>query len=246
MPRITASLFIVFLCGFFSPLSAQLPSEILVDKYLIHAEQLHTARDYAAAFEVMQKIVALQKEHSLAVRDDFHFRYARVALSADSMRIALESVTKYLSATGKEGRHYHEALKVMLKAEGNEVISPEDFYNDVIKAQGTCEGLPEGSSCWMALTNHPDCYVRNDELSAGETAIWSGRCSGHLPDGKGTLTWHFLQDKDGRPTKVKHEESKGRFHKGKKLGDWVVRYPNKNWGIVESQGPYVDGKRNGR
>lgn len=78
------------LYGSFSIASAQLPPEILVDKYLIHAEQLHGAKDYAAAFEVMQKIVALQQEHSIAVPDEFHFKYAQVALSADSMQIAYD------------------------------------------------------------------------------------------------------------------------------------------------------------
>ena len=158
MRRIIASLLVVMLSGFLTVAPAQLPPKIMADKYLIHAEQLHAAKDYAGAFEVMQKIAALQNEHSLAVPDDFHFRYARVALSADSMRIALESVTRYLSATGKEGQLYEEALTLLLRAEGNEVTPPEDFYDNVIKTQGTCEGLPNGSNCWMALTNHHDCY----------------------------------------------------------------------------------------
>ena len=215
---------ILIIVGFFARTFAQLPPEIQVDKHLIHAEQLHTAKDYAAAFEVMQKIIALQKEHSLAVPDDFHFKYAQVALSADSMRIALESVTRYLAATGKEGQHYQEALKVMLKAEGNEVMSPEDFYNDVIKAQGTCDGLPEGSKCWMALTNHPDCYVWNDDLSPGESVIWNGRCAGHAAEGEGTLTWYSIRDVNGRQTKRKVHESKGRLKNGKKEGKWVKPY----------------------
>lgn len=118
---------LLILIRFFSVASAQLPPEIVADKHLIHAEQLHAAKDYAAAFEVMQKIIALQEKHNLTVPDDFHFKYARVALSADSNRIALESVSRYLSATGKEGQFYQEALKLMLRAEGNEVISAEDL-----------------------------------------------------------------------------------------------------------------------
>ena len=127
--------------------AAELPPEIMADKYLIHAEQLHAAKDYAGAFEVMEKIIALQKEHNLKLPDEFHFKYAHVALSADSMQIALDSVSKYLSATGKEGKFYNEALALLLKAEGHEVMSEEDFYNDVIKTQGTCDGLPKGSKC---------------------------------------------------------------------------------------------------
>jgi len=33
-----------------------------------------------------------------------------------------------------------------------------------IKAEETCVGKPVGSSCWMALANHPECYVWNDDL----------------------------------------------------------------------------------
>ena len=221
MRRIIASLFIVVLSGLFSVISAQLPPEILADKYLIHAEQLHDAKDYAAAFDVMEKIIALQKEYNLTVSDDFHFKYAQVALLADSIQIALESVTRYLAATGKEGQHYHDALNVMPRAEGNEVMSPEDFYNDVIKAQGTCEGLPRGSSCWMPLTNHPDCYVWNGHLSPGESVIWKGTCSGHVDDGEGTLIWYNIRQENGRQTKHIESESTGRLKNGKKEGKWV-------------------------
>ena len=214
--------------------SAELPPEILVDKHLIHAEQLHAAKDNAAAFDVMRKIIALQKEYSLAVPHEFHFKYAQVALAADSMRIALESVTRYLAATGKEGQHYQEALKVMLKAEGNEVLSPEEFYNDVIKAEGTCEGLPRGSSCWMELTNHPDCYFWNDDLSLGESFIWSGMCTGHAAEGEGTLTPYYLQQENGRQTKQKGRETTGRLKNGKKEGKWV--WPPSYTSVVEGSG----------
>ena len=234
----------------FTVSSAQLPPEIQVDKYLIHAEQLHTAKDYAAAFDVMQKIIALQKEHSLAVPDDFHFRYAQVALSADSMRIALESVTRYLSATGKEGQHYQEALKVMLKAEGNEVMSAEDFYNDVIKAEGTCNGLPEGSKCWLALSNHPQCYVWNDYLDEGETAIWQGKCSGHVPDGDGTLTWEYAVSFGNEKMGKGRVESKGHFRNGRKQGKWVKQrqiydYNGRLYSDYLSEPNYVNGQLQG-
>jgi len=100
----TLTLFLIpaFL-SLFAVASAQLPPEIMVDKHLIEAEQLHAAKDYVGAFKVMDKIIALQKEHNLTLPVEFHFKYARVALSADSTRIALESVTRYLSATGKGG-----------------------------------------------------------------------------------------------------------------------------------------------
>ena len=183
MPKVLRSVFILILLGFFTVSSAQLSPEIMADKHLIHAEQLYTAKDYAEAFNVMEKIIALQKEHNLTLSDEFHFKYAQVALAADSTRIALESVSKYLSATGKEGEFYKEALALMLKAEDNYVMTAEEFYNEVIKAEGTCDGLPEGSKCWMEISNHLECYVWNDSLVEGEFATWTGQCSDHVPDG---------------------------------------------------------------
>ena len=238
---------IVILFGLSTVTSAQLPPEIMADKHLILAEQLHAAKDYAGAFEVMQKIIALQKEHNLTLPDAFHFKYARVALSADSMQIALDSVNRYLSATGKEGEFYKEALTLLLKAEGQEVMTEEDFYNDVIKTQGTCDGLPVRSKCWMALTSHPECYVWNSYLNEGETAIWTGNCSGYVPDGKGTLTWHR---ETGNETWVRHLKQTGRFEKGKKEGKWVEQkqFYDTNWNVSKSrflEYSYVNGKFHG-
>ena len=247
MQSVTRSIFVLCLVGFFTVASAQLPPEIMVDKHLIHADQLYAAKDYAKAINVMEKIIALQKEHSLTLSDEFHFKYAQVALAADSTRIALESVIRYLSATGDEGEFYKEALALMLKAEGNEVMTAEDFYNEVIKTQGTCQGLPKGSKCWMELTNHPECYVWNDDLSEGETATWTGQCSDHLPDGKGTLTWyHIYEDEDSKQKKQKKlQVHTGTFQKGKKQGHWTVQYYYLNVERVHTteEGSYVDDKR---
>ena len=234
------SFFIAVLLGFFTVASAQLPPKIMADKHLIHAEQLYAAKDYAEAFNVMEKIIALQKEHNLTLPDEFHFKYAQVALAADSTRIALESVTRYLSATGDEGQFYKEALALMLKAEEHDVMSEEDFYNEVIKAEGTCEGLPVGSSCWMELTNHPECYVWNGHLSEGETVTWTGKCSGHLPEGRGTLIWRDItKNVYGRMRETTEE---GSFQNGRRHGEWVLRWVSGS----SVKGPYVNGEKHGK
>ena len=123
--------FVATLLAGFTIASAQLPPKIEADKNLIFAEQLYTAKNYTEAFAMMQKVLALKKEHSLTLSDEFHFRYAQIALSVDSTQIALEQVGKYLTATGDGGEFYKEALALMLKAEGNEVMTAEDFYNEV-------------------------------------------------------------------------------------------------------------------
>ena len=127
MREILRSFFIVVLLGFSTIASVQLPPEVIADKYLVQAEQLLEKKDYVAALNVMDKIIALQKEHNLTLPVEFHFKYARVALSADSIKIALESVNKYLSATGREGEFYKEALALLLKAEGYEVMTADVF-----------------------------------------------------------------------------------------------------------------------
>ena len=200
--RFKRSILILFLLGFFTVVSAQLPPEIMVDKHLIEAEQLHAAKDYAGAFNVMEKIIALQKEHSLTLPDEFHFKYARVALSADSIKIALDSVTRYLSATGREGQFYKEALALLLEIEGTQ-----------INAEKTCTGKPEGAERWKELTSHPQCYVWDDYYYEDQTVTWSGKCSGSVAQGEGTLMWNG-------PDEWSHSTT-GHLQKGKRHGQWV-------------------------
>ena len=144
MQRVTSSIFVLFLLGFFTVASAQLPPEIRVDRYLVLTEKYMGEKDYESAFNVMKKILALQKEHNLTLPDEFHFKYARVALSAGHAWIALESVKKYLSATGKEGQFYKEALALLNKAEQMLPLEPEMV---VIPAGSFKMGCVSGIDC---------------------------------------------------------------------------------------------------
>ena len=249
MPGMRRSIFVLLFLGSFNAAFAQLPPEIMADKHLIHAEQLHAAKDYTAAFEVMQKIVALQEAHNLTLPDDFHFKYARMSLSADSIRIALESVTTYLSATGKEGEYYKETLALMLSAEGNEVIAEDgsdtvqepqrdESYTDVLRTEGTCEGMPAGSSCWVKLTNHVECYVLNPSLAANQTAVWTGKCSRGLAQGEGTIHWTRTYSNDRKSTR----RWSGRMQSGRLNGEWIAYYRD---GSVWQRRQYKDGKQHG-
>ena len=113
MQSVFINIFVLCLLDFFMVASAQLPPKVMADKYRIQVGQLLKKKDYEAALNMVEKILALQKELNLTLSDEFHFKYAQVALSADSTRIALESVTRYLSATGEEGEFYKEALALM-------------------------------------------------------------------------------------------------------------------------------------
>ena len=112
-----------------------------------------------------------------------------------------------------------------------------------IKAEGTCDGLPVGSSCWMELTSHPECYVWNADLKDGETAIWSGKCSGLFPEGEGTLTRSYIgKDGSGNAVEKRPPAGTGSFKKGKMYGLWVFRWSNRS---LWEEGYYVEGIRNG-
>ena len=234
--RMFIGFFIPALLGFFAFASAQLPPEIIADKYLMQAEQLHAKKDYVAALNMIDKAIALQKEHNLTLPDEFHFKYAQVALAADSTRIALESATKYLSATGRGGEFYKEALALLIEAEGIP-----------ISAEETCAGKPLGSSCWMALAGRPECYVWNPYFEEGETVTWSGRCSGNVAQGEGTITWDYIGGYSYNPDTEKYDipvksvlTSTGVLQKGIMHGKWVERDER---GTAE--GPYVNGKKHG-
>ena len=100
-----------------SGVAAQLDPEILVDRYLVRVERLIAEEDYGAALQVLGDVVSVQREHDLALPDEFHFVHAQVALSAGSIYVAIESVTRYLTVAGRSGEFYREALRLSDEAE---------------------------------------------------------------------------------------------------------------------------------
>ena len=277
----------------FAVASAQLPPKVIADKYLMQAEQLLEKQDYEAALNLVEKIlalqkehnltlsdnlyfknavaqllekkdyitalnimdrfIALQKEHSLTLSDEFHFQYAQATffkyellpVPADSIRIALELVSKYLS-TETEGEFYREALALLLKIE--EKLEELEFSLD-----RTCAGKPVESSCWMALTNQPECYVWKSYFMVNattETLTWTGACSDGLAEGEGTLTYNYPLFSD---TTIIFEET-GHLQNGRKHGEWVERGQRTEEGNNQpdpsgwrvSEGSYVLGIKHGQ
>ena len=103
--------------GCLTATAAQLPPEVLVDKYLLQAQMLSEEKDPKGALEAMDLVVGLQNEHGLTLPEDFPFHYAQTALAAGSVQAAIDSANRYLSAAGREGKYYREALELLVKAE---------------------------------------------------------------------------------------------------------------------------------
>ena len=97
--------------------AAQLPPDVLVDKYLLQAQMLGDEQDHKGALEAMDRVVALQKEHDLTLPEEFPFHYARTALAAGAVQVAVDSAKRYLSAAGRKDKYYREALELLVRAE---------------------------------------------------------------------------------------------------------------------------------
>jgi lipid-binding SYLF domain-containing protein/peptidoglycan hydrolase-like protein with peptidoglycan-binding domain len=95
----------------------ELPPEILIDRRLVRVDRLLARDDPRAAHDVMNEIVALQREHALALPPEFPFKYAQVAFAAGLAETAVASLNEYLLTAGRDGEFYREALELLDSAE---------------------------------------------------------------------------------------------------------------------------------
>ena len=82
----------------------------------MEAERHIKTEDHAAAQAALDRILALQAEHDLALPEAFWFQYAQVAYQAGADADAVESATRYLTTVGRAGAHYREALELLDRA----------------------------------------------------------------------------------------------------------------------------------
>ena len=113
MRGVIGSVVVSIFLGGFTGVAAQLPPEIMADRYLVQVERLIAENDYEAALDTMNEIVALQ----ITLPDVFHFKYAQVALGAGLNEAAIDSATKYLTTAGRAGEFYRDALELLDEAE---------------------------------------------------------------------------------------------------------------------------------
>lgn len=96
---------------------AQLPPEIMVDRYLVQAERELNGGEPAAAVETLGLILALRDEQGLEIPDDVWFKRAQAVYWAGLHDLAVESVVRYLEITGQDGERYVSALELYDAAE---------------------------------------------------------------------------------------------------------------------------------
>ena len=80
-------------------------------------ERLIADEAHGAARDVIDEINVLRQEHNLALEEEFHFTYARLAFAAGLHETALGSVNEYLLAAGRDGEFYRESLELLDSAE---------------------------------------------------------------------------------------------------------------------------------
>ena len=132
MQSIIKGVLFTVLLGFFTvAVAEQLSPRAKIDKHMIKAELLHDAEKYQEALKVMKdSVLTLTKEDSLKLPDNFYFKYALVALSADSFGVAKDSAKEYIKETEKEkGQPYEDALWLLNEAERQEKIVSMSFYD---------------------------------------------------------------------------------------------------------------------
>ena len=191
-------LFGLWLGGFMVAV-AQLPPEVMVDRYLLRAERLMVDKNPKGAFDTMNRILALQEEHDLTLPEDFRIKYAQAALSAGQVQEAIGAINTYLLESGREGTFYGEAL---------ELLDDADQIQAWVETRRTCAGQSKGSECWMEIIGQPGCFLWNPNLRPGTTVTWTGECFGGRAQGKGMLKEVC---KDGKQT-----SSTGDLQAGKK------------------------------
>ena len=84
---------------------------------LLRVERLLAAANHQAAHDVMNEIIALEREHDVALPAEFPFRFAQVAFAAGLAETAVEHVNEYLLAAGRDGEFYRAALELLDSAE---------------------------------------------------------------------------------------------------------------------------------
>jgi hypothetical protein len=117
-----AALFLaaLFLAALFlaAPLgAAELPPEILKDKYQIVLERHLAAKSYDRAVHYLERLAELRDTQGVTLDESFDYTRAMVHYQLHEYETASRHATQYLSTVGRQGKHYQEALALLVDAE---------------------------------------------------------------------------------------------------------------------------------
>ena len=91
----------------------ELPPEILIDRRLVRVDRLLARDDHRAAHDVMNEVLALQREHEVELPAEFPFKYAQVALAAGLPETAVTSLNaarRTTSSAVPAARAHHDRI----------------------------------------------------------------------------------------------------------------------------------------
>lgn len=124
MPKRILSIVVLALLGATTFTLAELKPRTRAAEYQRRAEDLKARKDYKAAVDMMDMVVALQKKHEFKLPPEFHYKYAQIALLAGRLGTAIYSATKYMKLAEENGKYFKEASRLVAKAQAQSL--PDD------------------------------------------------------------------------------------------------------------------------
>ena len=156
--------------------AGQLPPDIMADRYLRKAEQAVRDGDSSIARLAMERLEALQREHSLEPAAEDHYRYAQAWEATGEPERAMESAVRYLQLRGRGAEHYTEALDLMNRVESAKAGAAVD-------ASRVAPGLPQSPrQARVAPATQPP--APSPPVQAGESQVFDGMDFVWVPAGE--------------------------------------------------------------
>ena len=132
MKSIKVLMFIIFICN---SLLFALSNNVLADKYLIAAQRYIKAKEYKRAEKEFEKIFNL----GVKIPNDLYYFYAKTLKNSNKLNSALDNFNLYVEKTGRNSKHYQEALSHIVEIEdtiiANEKAEKERIRKEQIRIQ---------------------------------------------------------------------------------------------------------------
>jgi len=104
-------------------IAANLPPEILADKYILEAKKRVIEKEFSAAEKSFEKIEKL----NIKVPDAFFFHYGKILSKTGKAIKSVDYLVKYLQISGNKGQFYHQTLELLIEMEPQAEREARDF-----------------------------------------------------------------------------------------------------------------------